>query len=53
MCNCFYFPEDGMQEGSTEEEEMKQQSRMKVMKDMTRKITAKGRNGSEQQLVSQ
>ena len=33
----------GIQEGSTEEEEMKQQQRMKVMKDMGRKIRAKGR----------
>ena len=29
-----------MQEGSTEEEEMKQQQRMTVMKDMTRNIRA-------------
>ena len=33
----------GMQEGQTEREEMRQQQRMKVMKDMTRKIRAKGR----------
>ena len=32
-----------MQEGSTEEEEMNQQQRMKAMKDMTRKTKAKGR----------
>ena len=32
-----------MQEGSTQEEEMKQQQRMKVMKDTTRQIRAKGR----------
>ena len=32
-----------MQEGQTEEEEMRQQQRMKVMKDMTRKNRAKGR----------
>ena len=42
-----------MQESSTEEEEMKQQQRMKVMKDMTRKIRAKRKNGCEQQLVGQ
>ena len=32
-----------MQLGPTEKEEMKQQQRMKGMKDMTRKIKAKGR----------
>ena len=32
-----------MQEGSTEEEEIKQQPSMKVMKDVTRKIRLKGR----------
>ena len=32
-----------MQEGQTEEEEMRQQQRLKVMKDMSRKIRAKGR----------
>ena len=32
-----------MQEGSTEEEEMKQQQRIEVMKDMTSQIRAKGR----------
>ena len=32
-----------MQEGSTEEEEMKQQQRMKVMRDMTKKTKSKGR----------
>ena len=38
-----------MHEGSTKEEEMKQQQRMKAMKDMIRKTEAKGRedaNGS-------
>ena len=29
--------------GSTEEEEMKRQQRMKIMKDMTKKIRSKGR----------
>ena len=33
----------GMQEGQTEKEEMRQQQRMKVMKDMTKKIRSKGR----------
>ena len=32
-----------MQEGSTEDEEMKQQQRMIVLKDMARKIRAKER----------
>ena len=32
-----------MQEGQTEEEEMKPQQRMKVMKEMNSKITAKER----------
>ena len=32
-----------MKEGLTEEEEMKQQQRIKVMKDKTRKIKANGR----------
>ena len=46
---CSWFREynlqrvQSMQEGSTEEEEMKQQQRMKVMKDMTTKIRAKVR----------
>ena len=38
----------GMQEGHTAQEEMRQQQRMKVMKDMTPKI---GTNGCEPQLV--
>ena len=33
----------GMHEGQTEKEEMRQQQRMRVMKDMTKKIRAKGR----------
>ena len=37
----------------TEEEEMKQQQRMKTMSDRTRKIKEKDRNGREQQLVGQ
>ena len=32
----------GMQESQTEKEDMRQQQRMKVMKDMTRKIKSKG-----------
>ena len=36
-----------MQLGSTEKEEMKQQQRMKAMRDMIRKIKAKGRLGAK------
>ena len=42
-----------MKVGSTEEEEMKQQQTMKVIKDMTRKIKAKGRMDANNRVAGQ
>ena len=39
---CILQRKQGMQEGQTEEEEMRQQQRMKIVKEMTREIRAKG-----------
>ena len=41
-----------MHEDSTEKEEMRRQQRMKVMKDMTKKIRSKGRMDAENRWCS-
>ena len=49
----FLQRKQGMQESQTEKEEMRQQQRMKIMKDMTNKIRSKGKHGREQHVVGQ
>ena len=48
---CFAAKETLCRKAKTEEEEMRQQQRIEIMTDVTRKI--KRQNGHEQQLVGQ
>ena len=50
---CNLQRKQSMQESQTEWDEMRQQQRMEVMRDMTEKKKIEGKKGREQQLVGQ